>query len=231
MRLKYYRLCLRNQKNVKKKIIFLILLILIMISLIYLVHYNLEPKILALCDSRAKRIGITATSSVINDTFSDVDYDDLVTIKQDQSGKVTAINADVSKLNRLASEVLLGVQDKLSSIEEVDIKYPVASLFGESIFSGYGPKLNVKVIPSGTATVNFNSEFESAGINQTRHRISIQVKTNVRIIAPFFSKTNEYADEITIAESIIVGEVPASYYHITGVEGMDSETMLEFAGE
>lgn len=231
MRLKYYRLCLKGQKNIKKKIIFLIILIFLMISIIYFINNNLEPKILALCDSRAKTIGINAISSVINETFSNINYDDLVTIKQDQNGKVTAINADVAQLNKLSSEVLLEVQEKLSGVEEVNIKYPFASLFGDSIFSGYGPKISVKVIPSGTAAVEFNSEFESAGINQTRHRISIKIKTNVRIIAPFFSKTNEYSNEITIAESIIVGEVPSSYYNITGVEGMNKDTMLEFVGD
>lgn len=231
MRLKYYKLCLKNIKNTKKKIVFFLGILIFIIITIYIINNNLEPKILALCDSSAKSIALKTTNSVINEKVGNVEYDNLVTIKQDTNGKVTAINANVMELNKIANDVALGIQEKLNDIDESMIRFPIASILGESIFSGYGPKISVKVIPAGNVSVGFNSEFESSGINQTRHKISIKIKTNVKIIAPFFSKTNEYSDEITIAESIIVGEVPTSYYNITGVEELNKDGMLEFFGE
>lgn len=231
MRLKYYKLYLKKDKNLKKKVIFTVILILLMSLIVYVINNNLEPKVIALCDSVAKSIALKTTSSVINDKVSNVTYEELVKIKQDSSGKVTAINANVMELNRIASDVALGVQDKLNQINDTMIKFPIASIFGDSLISGYGPKISVKVVPTGNVRVDFNSEFESTGINQTRHKISIKVKTNVRIIAPFFSKINEYSDEITIAESVIVGEVPSSYYNIVGVEGITSNDCLNFIGD
>ena len=231
MRLKYYKLYLKKDKNLKKKVIFTIILIILISIIVYVINNNLEPKVIALCDSAAKSIALKTTSSVINDKVSNVTYEELVKIKQDSNGKVTAINANVMELNKIASDVALGVQDKLNQINDTIIKFPIASIFGDSLISGYGPKISVKVVPTGNVSVDFNSEFESTGINQTRHKISIKVKTNVRIIAPFFSKTNEYSDEITIAESVIVGEVPSSYYNIVGVDGITSNDCLNFIGD
>lgn len=231
MRLKYYILGLKKVKNFKKKAIFFILLILMIFLIIYIINNNLEPKILALCDSSAKSIALNATNSAIQERVGNVEYDKLVTIKQDENGKVTAINANVMELNSIASNVALGVQSKLDNTQEVLIKFPIASILGESLLSGYGPKIPIKVIPTGNVSVNFNSEFEESGINQTRHKISIDIKTKVKIIAPFFSKYNEYTDEITIAESVIVGEVPSSYYNITGVEELTKDDCLNFVGD
>ena len=231
MRFKYYKLYFRNKRNLKKNLIVFFIFLFIVISFIFFINHNLEPKILALCDSRAKSIAVKTTSTVIQEKFSNLEYSDLVSLKQDDSGKVIAISADAIKLNKMASEVALLVQDKLNNIENVEIKYPIASLFFENIFSGYGPKLLIKVVPSGSVSVEFFSEFEDCGINQTRHKISINVKTNVRIIAPFFSKTNEYSDEITIAESVIVGDVPATYYNIVGVNGLEKESTFDFVGQ
>lgn len=231
MRLKYYKLSLKKDKKLKKKVAFTILFILVVLITVYVINHNLEPKILALCETSAKSIALKTTSSVINDKVSNVTYEELVKIKQDSNGKVTAINANVMELNRIASDVALGVQEKLNGINDTIIKFPIASIFGENLISGYGPKISIKIIPTGNVKVDFNSEFESTGINQTRHKISIKIKTNVRIIAPFFSKTNEYSDEITIAESVIVGEVPESYYNIVGVEGITTDDCLNFIGD
>lgn len=231
MRLKYYKLYFKNKRNLKKKIIVFFIFLFIILSFIFFLNNNLEPKVLALCDTRAKSIAVKTTNTVIQEKFSSLDYSDLVNLKQDENGKVIAINADVIKLNKIASDVALSVQEELNKVEEVVIKYPIASLFFENIFSGYGPKLVIKVVPSGSVSVEFFSEFEDCGINQTRHKISINVKTNVRIIAPFFSKTNEYSDEITIAESVIVGDVPETYYNIVGVKDLQKESTFDFVGE
>ena len=62
--------------------------------------------------------------------------------------------------------------------------------------------------PIGFIEARYSSEFESAGINQTRHKIYINVKTKIRIIIPLKSSDIEVSNEIPIAETIIVGKIP-----------------------
>ncbi|MNV98352.1 Sporulation protein YunB [compost metagenome] len=80
------------------------------------------------------------------------------------------------------------------------------------------------MVPSGTVVAKFNSEFEQAGVNQTRHRIFLDVVCKVKIIAPFYINTQEYKNEIIVAETIIVGDTPATYYNING---LNSDNMLD----
>ena len=53
---------------------------------------------------------------------------------------------------------------------------------------------------------------EEAGINQTRHTIFLKAATTLQIVAPTGNRSVEVEHQIAIAESIIVGEVPESYF-------------------
>ena len=85
---------------------------------------------------------------------------------------------------------------------------------GNKLISGYGPDIRVKVIPVGTVTTDFKTEFISAGINQTRHRIYLEAKTQVKVVIPLTTSTKEVKAQIPICETIIVGEVPESYVNV-----------------
>lgn len=71
------------------------------------------------------------------------------------------------------------------------------------------------------------SEFEDAGINQTRHKIILKVSTNVMTIAPFYSSLQNFENDITIAETVIVGNIPETYYNLSGMEDITDETKIE----
>jgi len=81
----------------------------------------------------------------------------------------------------------------------------------KSLFAAGGPKINVRVIPTGSVETDFESEFVSAGINQTRHRIYLEVKTTVGIVVPFTDKKTEITTRIPVAETVIIGDVPEFY--------------------
>ena len=78
----------------------------------------------------------------------------------------------------------------------------------------YGPQLKVSIEPIGTVSVNFKTSFQSAGINQTRHRIYLEAKTQVKVVIPLTTSTKEVKTEIPICETIIVGDVPQSYVNV-----------------
>ena len=77
-----------------------------------------------------------------------------------------------------------------------------------------GPQIRVSVVPVGSVTTRFVTSFESAGINQTRHEISLEASVLMRIVVPAGSNSVSVSTYVPIAESIIVGEVPESYVHV-----------------
>ena len=83
---------------------------------------------------------------------------------------------------------------------------------GNDFFSGIGPNVKLRVMPAGTVMTEFKTEFISAGINQTRHRVYISVVCHMRVVAPFASDDVVVDNSVTVAETILIGEVP-EYYH------------------
>ena len=68
----------------------------------------------------------------------------------------------------------------------------------------------------------------SEGINQTRHRIYLEIKTSVRMVAPFISNVVPFETNMTVAETVIVGDIPNTYYNLEGIEEMNKLDTTEF---
>ena len=62
--------------------------------------------------------------------------------------------------------------------------------------------------------VDYATEFESTGINQTRHRIYIIVTTDIKLIVPLVSEEIRVTTNIPIAETIIIGDVPEQFVNV-----------------
>lgn len=77
---------------------------------------------------------------------------------------------------------------------------------------------------SGTVLTKVRSEFEAAGINQTIHRLYLDVTCNVNILTPYDVIEDSISNEIVLIENIIVGVVPSTYYNL---EGMEKENLID----
>ena len=100
------------------------------------------------------------------------------------------------------------------SINKAVAYIPIGTALKSPILAKYGPQLKVSIEPIGTVSVDFKTSFESAGINQTRHRIYLEAKTQVKVVIPLTTSTKEVKAQIPICETIIVGEVPESYVNV-----------------
>ena len=88
------------------------------------------------------------------------------------------------------------------------ITIPIGSATRSKILSNYGPVIRVSLLPAGTADVNTVEAFEEAGINQTRHRIVLEITANIQIIQPLLSSNITVKTNVPIVETIIIGNVP-----------------------
>ncbi len=149
----------------------------------------------------------------------------LIQVQTGADGQVTMIQADTIAMNRMAASLTGRIQERITSLGEESIAIPFGSVFGSQLLSQIGPKLKLKVVPIGAAEVGFKTEFESSGINQTRHRIYLEVSSTARILAPFSLAKIQTSDVILVAETVIVGDVPQSYVFVPEndiLDGLDS---------
>jgi len=183
---------------------------------IYIYKYidkNIRPSIIAISEVKAKQVTTQAINNTIkNKIKNDIDYNDLIFVQYDKEGKVTLMQANTVLMNSVASEVALEVQEELEKISKSTIEVPLKNAFNTDLIAL--PSINVQIIPQGSVVVDFATEFESTGINQTRHRIYIIVTTNIKLIVPLVSEEVRVTTNIPIAETIIVGDVPEQFVNV-----------------
>jgi len=106
-------------------------------------------------------------------------------------------------------------------LEDQTISVPLGSALGLTIFAGAGPRIQVRILPVGAVIPRFDTEFQTAGINQTRHKLLLTLTATVRLVIPTGAAVMEATTQMAVAESIIVGQVPDSFVDLNG----DSEML------
>jgi len=157
-------------------------------------------------------INVLINDAVQNAFLSGVFYDELVTVSKNQYGEIEAITTNAREVNILSSRIASDIQKKLNSKEKVLVKVPLGSLLGKTILYNTGPGIYLYITQNGAIETNFISEFTEAGINQTKHRLLLEIKTDIMIKTAFIKNTCNIVTTVPIAETIIVGKVPAIYY-------------------
>lgn len=195
-----------------KRLVVLSFIFFIFIFTFYKIDRDLKPLIMALCDAEARGIAMSTINETIRDEFGNkISYDDLMTIKTDKEGNVVMLQANTVELNRIGSDVALAVQKRIENTGVRGGAIPIGAVLKSDLIAYYGPKLKFKMKPVGYVTTSYRSEFQAAGINQTRHIIYIDVTTNVQVVIPTARNSISITSNVPIAESIIVGKVPNTY--------------------
>lgn len=207
----------QNINDFRKTVAILLILFILSVfigSFLY-IDRTLRPTITVLAETKALELANRSINkSVAEMVEGKINYEDLMNIRVDANDKITMIQANTIMMNEIASAVALEIQDELKKVKSTSAYIPIGTALGSPILAKYGPKLKVAIEPIGTVTVNFKTEFESSGINQTRHRIYLEAQTQVRVVIPLTTSTKEIKAQIPICETVIVGDVPNSYINI-----------------
>jgi sporulation protein YunB len=123
-------------------------------------------------------------------------------VQLDGSGRVTMLQANALRMNELATATALRAQEKLESAEAQSVSIPLGAALAIPFLSALGPGVKVKIVPVSAVTANFSTEFESAGINQTRHKIYLSLQVSVRLVIPSGAKKVSITGQALIAEAM-----------------------------
>ncbi len=192
---------------------------LLCVGIAFLLIFNLQlyPGISALATAEAKN----RTEELMATAFSRAmveegrAYSDFVRIGYRTDGVVSSVTCDMQKLNAARNSLLLAVLGGLSPNEGIEVALPLGNLFGGEAFSGRGPAIKVRLLLARGARAYMESEFRSAGINQTLHRILFTVSIQVTVLVPSKPITVTVDSSFCLAETVIVGEVPDAFTQIS----------------
>lgn len=196
------------------------LLLTLLIGGFIFINVNLRPVLVGLASARVQSVAAKAMNDAILDVVAGgYGYDSLITIRATES-KVYLLQANSARLNLLAADCANAAQERIAELGEQGLSVPLGTISGIPLLAGKGPKVTMRFTPAGAVKSSFDSEFRSAGINQTLHRINLKLTATVRVILPGESHTLNVDAEAPVAESIIVGDVPGAYTNVANEEDL-----------
>lgn len=220
MRKKYNKKRLKIPFKYRMGLVFFVLLLTVSGVLIYL-NNVVNPVIIESSAAKTRSLSQKAVESAIYEVISDsIAYDRLITITRNDVGDVVLISTNSLQINMLARELVSVAQEKLEEIGSKGLEIPLGSFTGLPILVGRGPAVKIELLPIGNISCKFTSEMESAGINQTNHKIYLTINSNVSMILPTANQLVTTQTQIMIAENIIIGKIPETYLQSSTLDDM-----------
>lgn len=208
----------RKRRRFSSTAFFILLLIVAVVGVYYVVDKNLRPTIVTIAESRANLLVNDIVSEVVQRKVAEekLQYQDLVNIHKDNSGKIVMMQANTVRINQMATDITLEVDKALRQVEYEHLSISLGQALGSHFLAHYGPKLSIGILPVGSINVLITDNFDSSGINQTRHRITLDLKTKIKIAIPLYKSDIDVHTVVPLTESIIVGDVPETWVNVPG---------------
>lgn len=206
--MKKYALRVRRQRRIRR----LTLLMLLAALVFLLMDRNFKPLVFSLAEARSAAMASQVLSGALAEALEDgVLYEELMDVRMDEQGQVALLSANTMRMNRLADRAGAAALRRLQNMSSERVTVPLGAALGMTLFAGSGPGIPVSIVPIGSIRTDFATEFEACGINQTRHKVYLQVTASIRIVIPTGAKTTDVSVNMLVAESIIVGSVPEGF--------------------
>ena len=211
----------------KQKIAKIFIIIVIAFSTVKIVLDAISPIFNALCEDKAKSIATIISNNEATNVMKDHTYDELFTIEKDNDGNITMIKSNVIQINEIISDVAVKIQNSINERGKENIKITIGSFTGSKLLSGRGPGIPIKISSIGNVETDLRSEFSAQGINQTLHRVYLQVDCEVSILTPYNTISEKVSNQVILIENVIVGKIPNTYYNLDGIDSNNALDIIE----
>lgn len=175
----------------------------------------------------AKDIAVKHVASKINASLHNGIYNaeldgPLLTVERDEEGNIKYIEPDSRLINKLVLGFMTGVEEDYSLEDTQAVEVNLGVVTGSKILSQLPFTTTIIVQPLSMTKFQYETEFETQGINQTRYCVYCTINSSIRILAPFTNEIAEINRRFLIAEAIVVGSVPESYVQVPKEEILDA---------
>lgn len=217
----------RSRVLYASKLIKIIIILCVAFGVVILIFNAVGPAFEALCKDEAKGLATKITNEETSNIMKQYSYQDLFSIEKDAGGNISMIKSNVFPINEIISSIALKIQESIEKQGKENVKIPLGTFSGVKLFAGRGPDVNVKITPIGNVETDLKSEFSEKGINQTLHRVYLQIVCHVSILTPFSTVEESITNQVLIAENVIIGQIPSNYYNLEGKNNTRAMEIIE----
>lgn len=213
-----------NRKKRRRRRLILALFVALALFLALLLQLRVSPYVREVAENQVVNAASNALTEAVTRQLreGEADYSSVVLLEKDTSGNITAIQTNMGEIARLKAEIFDLLGDIAPEIETLKLGIPIGSILLPDFFAGDGFEIPVRVVSLQTSGAELYTEFTSAGINQTQQRITLCVGMELTILTPFGTQHASVDTDVVVAETVVVGKVPSSYFQI-GADGASEE--------
>lgn len=174
---------------------------------------RLRPVITTMAQYQCRVVSVLAINEAVMEELGSIPESQraLVSVEKAPDGTVSAIEIDSVEMNRLKTRLTNAVANRLLSIPKQNVGIPLGTLLGWQIMAGRGPDIPLQVVPASFVQSAIVDSLETAGINQTQHRVLIRFTVEMSAILPGYSTDVTVENEVCVAQTLIMGKVPQVY--------------------
>lgn len=210
-----------------RKITDIMVILIIAFTVVAIICKAVGPVFDTLCKDEAKSMATLITNKEASNVMEQYSYEDLFSIEKDEQGNISMIKSNVFPINEIISSIPIKIQEDINNEGRNNIKIALGTFTGIKILAGRGPNVNVRISSIGNVETELKSEFYSQGINQTLHRVYLQIDCEITILTPFNDMKERISNQVLITENLIVGHIPSSYYNLEGMNNSNASDIIE----
>ena len=204
-----------NRKKRAKRLSFSIFCIILSFSIAFAVLFEtvVYPSVCDYIESILQTRILNLMNDAVEDvlSISNVAYDDIVIVDINEDNKVSTLQIDSIVLNTIKAKIANATSDLADGTEDIEVRIPLGTILGSSAFAGTGPNIPFAVKTTSSVFTYYKSDFSDPGINQTLHKIIINIRCISTFVLPLHRKSFTTESDYIMAQSVIVGDVPENY--------------------
>lgn len=215
------------EKGGLKRALCLVLVSLAAVTAIFVwINIKLRPFVTGVTEGYAKVLVSYTLNSIVKEELEKKDYE-FIDVRTNEDGRVMSVNLNAVETNLLRSTLIVTLRERTTAMEEKVVRVPLGNFLPYHYFSGLGPKVPIRFLILSNTSIEFTDDFRAEGINQTLYTVTLDIKTKVRIYIPTMPSTVEVENNIPIAQTLIVGDVPESYTNVEGTTSSAPDVVLD----
>lgn len=208
----------KNNKKFTGTKIFLFSLILVIVFsyIIIQIDKKMLPSVISMSNLITKNKINQAISYSVSKVVTDLELNssDFYKKSVDETGNLNSFSINTILVNDFCNKVSVNISNQLEIMGEEKISIPIGSLFSIKFLSNFGPKYSVKILPMGNSNVDYESSFESVGINQVNFQIWLKIDSDVQIVNPLQKEKITVSRKVSLVNTVMSGVVPPAYLNI-----------------
>ncbi len=206
----------KKAKKRFKKCFILFVFIIFSVIILLGIQRQVMPKLIAISGLEVKSFADKTIDDVVRESIEELNLKSSDFI--DVQNETTYITADTMLVNKFCAIVNSKIDYVFLNLGKKEIAIPLGAVTGVDILSNTGPEIKFRMVYKDDTSVDYETSFSAAGINQTNYKVWITVEVIMRLVNPLKSTDIKATRKIMLIDTVIKGTVPQNYLQINTTE-------------